>query len=175
MNKNAIYHKSAKGMEAIATRQHGLGPRQRSLLILIDGKKGFDDLAKLSAMLGDTAQLLDELEAGGFIEAAAGALAASAGPSPSPVAAAQPVTAPSPLTSALPATSLPDAKRFAVRKLTDTMGPMAEELCLRIEGARTPAEFLAAVSRAEATLRQLRGGSVAAAFAAEVAAHSPAA
>lgn len=49
----------AKGAEAIATRQHGLGPRQRSLLILIDGKKNFEDLAKLSAMLGDTAQLLE--------------------------------------------------------------------------------------------------------------------
>ena len=96
MNKNAIYHKSAKGAEAIATRQHGLGPRQRSLLILIDGKKNFEDLAKLSAMLGDTAQLLDELEAGGFIEAAAGAPAASPGPSPSQVAAIQAVTAPSP-------------------------------------------------------------------------------
>ncbi|MGE0329933.1 MAG: hypothetical protein AB7P37_04515 [Ramlibacter sp.] len=172
MNKNAIYHKSAKGVEAIATRQHGLGPRQRSLLILIDGKKSFDDLAKLSAMLGDTAKLLDELEAGGFIEVAAAATPAS---SPGPAAATQPVTAPSPLASALPATSLPDAKRFAVRKLTDTMGPMAEELCLRIEAARTPNEFLAAVTRAEVTLRQLRGSTVAAAFAAEVAAHSPSA
>lgn len=166
MNKNAIYHKSAKGVEAIATRQHGLGPKQRSMLILIDGKKSFDDLAKLSAMLGDTAQLLAELEAGGFIEAAAGAPAADS--------AAQPVTAPAPLAAAAPATSLADAKRFAVRKLTDTMGPMAEEICLRIEAARTPAEFLAAAARAEATLRQLRGSSAAAAFAAEVAAHSPA-
>lgn len=166
MNKNAIFHKSAKGIEAIATRQHGLGPRQRSMLILIDGKKSFDDLAKLSAMLGDTAQLLQELETGGFIEEAAGA--------PAPPVPTEPVTAPSPLSPAAPAISLPDARRFAVRKLTDTMGPMAEELCLRIEAARTTGEFLAAVSRAEATLRQLRGSSIAAAFAADVAAHSPA-
>ena len=166
MNKNAIYHKSAKGVEAIATRQHGLGPKQRSLLILIDGKIGFDDLAKLSAMLGDTSQLLEELETGGFIEAAAGA--------PSPSAPAPLSTAPSPVASSGQTISLPDAKRFAVRKLTDTMGPMAEELCLRIEAARTSAEFLTAVSRAEGTLRQLRGSNIAAAFAAEVAAHSPA-
>lgn len=170
MNKNAIYHKSAKGMEAIATRQHGLGPKQRSMLILIDGKKSFDDLAKLSAMLGDTVQLLQELEDGGFIEAAAGAQAAVA----APPTAAPPVSAPTPLAATAPATSLADAKRFAVRKLTDTMGPMAEEICLRIEAARNPAEFLAAVARAEATLRQLRGSGAAAAFAAEVAAHSPA-
>lgn len=168
MNKNAIYHKSAKGVEAIATRQHGLGPKQRSLLILIDGKKGFDDLAKLSAMLGDTVQLLQELESGGFIEATTGT------PAPTPSAPAPLSTAPSALASSGQTFSLTEAKRFAVRKLTDTMGPMAEELCLRIEAARTSAEFLTAVSRAEGTLRQLRGSNIAAAFAAEVAAHSPA-
>lgn len=169
MNKNAIYHKSARGVDAIATRQHGLGPKQRSMLILIDGKKSFEDLAKLAAMLGDPAQLLSELEAGGFIEAAAGA------PAPAPTAsAAQPVTAPSPLAADAPAISLPDAKRLAVRKLTDAMGPMAEELCLRIEAARTAAEFQAAVARAEGMVRQVRGPITAAAFAAEVAAHSPA-
>jgi hypothetical protein len=169
MNKNAIYHKSAKGVEAIATRQHGLLPKQRSMLILIDGKKRFDELAKLSAMLGDTVQLLDELEAGGFIEAAAGAESAGAVPRP----AIQPVTAPSPLAPEAPAISLPDAKRLAVRKLTDAMGPMAEELCLRIEAARTAAEFQTAVARAEGMVRQARGPVTAAAFAAEVAAHSP--
>jgi hypothetical protein len=171
MNKNAIYHKSAKGVEAIATRQHGLGPKQRSMLILIDGKKGFDDLAKLSAMLGDTVQLLDDLEAGGFIEAAAGAPPSIAMPA---APATPPVTAPSPLAPAAPAISLPDAKRLAVRKLTDVMGPMAEELCLRIEATRTAAEFQAAAARAEAMVRQVRGAAMAAAFAAEVAAHSPA-
>jgi hypothetical protein len=160
MNKNAIYHKSAKGVEAIATRQHGLLPKQRSMLIL---------LAKLSAMLGDTVQLLDELEAGGFIEAAAGPEPAVAVPRP----AIQPVTAPSPLAPEAPAISLPDAKRLAVRKLTDAMGPMAEELCLRIEAARTAAEFQTAVARAEGMVRQARGPVTAAAFAAEVAAHSP--
>lgn len=170
MNKNAIYHKSAKGVEAIATRQHGLGPKQRSMLILVDGKKGFDDLAKLSGMLGDPAQLLEELEAGGFIEPASGGAAAAAMPAAS---AAVPVTAPSPLASVPPVISLPDIKRLAVRKLTDAMGPMAEELCLRLESARTPAEFQAAVARAEGILRQVRGPATAAAFVAEIAAQNP--
>ncbi len=162
MNKSAIYQKSSRGTEAIATRQHGLGPKQRSMLILVDGKKGFDELAKLAAMLGDPAQLLDELETGGFIEVTAGTAAPAA-------------TAPSPLTPvAAPAVSLPDAKRFAVRRLTDAMGPSADELCLRIEAARNAAEFQAAVARAEGILRQVRGSAIAAAYASEVALHSPA-
>ena len=169
MQKGVIYHKSAKGTEAIATRQHGLSPKQRSMLIMIDGKRSFDELARLSAMLGDTEQLMTELENGGFIEPLGGASGAPApGPAPAP---AEAVTVP----AALPAVSLPEAKRFAVRLLTDTLGPMAEELCLRIEGARNAAEFSAAITRAEALMRQVKGTAAAARFAADVAAHPPAA
>ena len=57
-----------------------------------------------------------------------------------------------------------------MRRVTDAMGPTAEDLCLRIEAARTAAEFQTAVARAENLLRQARGASVAAAFAAEMAA-----
>ena len=38
-NKQAIYHKTPKGTEAIANRQSGLAPRLRSLLIMVDGKR----------------------------------------------------------------------------------------------------------------------------------------
>ncbi len=163
MNTHAIYQKSGKGAQAISTRQHGLTPKQRSMLILVDGKRSFEELAKLAAMLGEPAQLLQELEAGGFIElAAAGPAAAHA---PAPAAAPQ---------AAVPPTiSLPDFKRLAVRRLTDAMGPMAEDLCLRIEGARTAAELQAAVARAEGLLRQARGSAAADAFASGLAAHTP--
>jgi len=167
MNINAIYQKSAKGTEAIATRQHGLGPKQRSMLILVDGKRDFRELSRLVAMLGDPAQLLQELETGGFVELSATAPA----PATSLTAqqgAASAVAPLAPAITAMPAIPLPDAKRLAVRKLTDAMGPMAESLCLRIEAARTAADFQAAISRAEGLLRQVRGAQVAAAFMADV-------
>lgn len=164
MNRNATFQKSAKGVEAIATRQHGLGPKQRSMLILVDGKRGFDELARLAAALGDPALLLDELAAGGFVEPVAGPGGSGQQAMPAPTAGEAP---------APPVISLPDAKRLAVRKLTDAMGPMAEDLCLRIEGARTVPEFQAAVVRAEGLLRQARGGAVADAFAAEVSGQPP--
>ena len=53
MNTHAIYQKSGKGAQAISTRQHGLTPKQRSMLILVDGKRSFEELAKLAAMLGE--------------------------------------------------------------------------------------------------------------------------
>lgn len=164
MNKDLTYRKSTLGSEAIAKRQPGLGPKQRSMLILIDGKKGFDELSRLSAMLGDAAQLMQELESAGLIEPVSQAAPAAAGGAPAmPVAPAA--------TAALP---LPEAKRFAVRLLTDTLGPMAEELCIAIEGTRTAADFMNAVNRAEGLLRQVKGAEAARQFNAAVAAHRPA-
>lgn len=163
MQKNAIYHKSAKGSEAIASRSRDLLPKYRSMLILVDGKRSFDELAKLSAMLGDTEQLLTQLEADGFIEPVTAPAAGSVAP-----AAAAAAQAP-----AVPSVTLKEAQRFAVRLLTDIMGPNAEELCLRIEAAHNVAEFNAAIARTEGLLRQFHGAAVVAGFAAEIKAHRP--
>jgi len=160
IRKDAIYRKSAKGTEAITNRQHGLTPKLRSTLILVDGKRRFEEIARLSAMLGDTEQLLDQLLADGFIEEA---VAAAPAPAPAAAAAAAPQ----------PALSLPEAQRFAVRRLTDILGPTAEELCLRIESARNAQEFVATLARAETFVREFRGQEVAAAFAAEMQSHRP--
>ncbi len=156
MGNTAIYHKTAKGQQAIASREHGLGPRQRSMLILIDGKRGFDDLAKL----GDPTQILEQLLADGFIEPVGPPGATAAGPATG--AAMLPPVAPPrpPATPAQPGAagvSLADAKRIAVRKLTDLIGPNAEELCIRIESAKTAADFLAAVARAQGALQNFGG------------------
>lgn len=167
IQKNLVYRKSAKGTEAIATRQHGLGPKLRSLLILVDGKRGFEELVRLSQILGDTEELLGQLLDQGFIEPVAGTTAAAA-----PVAA--PASAPAPLTAA-PAIKLIDAQRFVSRRLTDLLGPNAEDLCLRIEAARNLKEFQAAVGRAEGILRQYKSAHTAAEFAADVQAHMPSA
>ena len=133
------------------------------MLIMIDGKRSFDDLAKLSQMLGDTGQLLGQLLDEGFIEPVA---------APAPAAA----SAPAPLAPAAGqhAVSLVEAQRFVVRRLTDIMGPNAEELCLRIEGTKNLHDFHAAVARGEGLLRQYLDSRTVEAFMAEVQAHCPA-
>lgn len=164
--KNIVYHKSAKGAEAIASRQHGLGPKLRSLLIMTDGKRAFDELMRLSP-LGDTEQLLGQLLDQGFIE-------------PVPSKAAEPVpptgsaSAPAPLAAAKPPQSLAEAQRYVVRKLTDILGPNAEELCIRIESARNLHDFQVAVAKAEGMLRQFVSAKIAAEFMADAHAHMPA-
>lgn len=172
IQKNLVYHKSAKGTEAIATRQHGLVPKLRSLLILVDGKRGFEELVRLSQILGDTEELLGQLLDQGFIEPVAGA--APAPVTAGPARAAAPAPAPPAPVGTAPI-KLIDAQRFVSRRLTDLLGPNADDLCLRIEAARNLKDFQAAVARAEGILRQYKSAQVSAEFAADVQAHMPSA
>jgi hypothetical protein len=156
MSKNAVYRKTPKGTEAIATRQYGLGPKLRSMLILIDGTRGLEELARLSGMLENAGQLVEQLLADGFIEQAA-------------------VAQPSAQAAAVVSTkALPQLQRFAVRRLTDVLGPMSEQLCMRIESSRNWQEFDAAIAHAEDIVRGIKGSQLAVAITAEIQAHRPA-
>lgn len=162
IDKTRTYHKSAKGAEAIASRSAALTPKLRSMLILVDGKRGFDELAKLGGMLGDPEQVMAQLLEQGFIEP----VAVESAKAPAPRA-----SAPAPLAGTL---SLGDAQRYAVRRLTDLLGPNAEDLCMRIEATKNAHDFLVAVHKAEVALRDFSGSHVAAQFAAEMETHRPA-
>lgn len=176
--KNLVYQKSAKGSEAIATRRHGLSPKLRSLLILIDGKRDYQELARISNTLGDTEQLLGQLLDEGCIEPVPKAARAAAALAPKvavpvPIHASASASAPAPAAAPASSVSLADARRHAVRRLIDIVGPNADEICMRIESARSVADFLAAVAQAEAMVRQFRGVNSAAEFAADMKAHQP--
>jgi hypothetical protein len=166
--KTTTYHKSALGAEAIATRSAAITPKMRSMLILIDGKRGFDELAKLGAMLGDPEQLMTQLADQGFIEPVAG----SAAPSSAPAPLAHSSSTPAPLAGAKPLT-LTEAQRLAARRLTDMLGPAAEDICMRIEATKNAQEFMAAIHKAESMLRQFGKTERAAQFAADMEAHRP--
>ena len=147
MDPQAIYRKTGAGVDAIATRHAALNPKQRSLLILVDGRRSVGELATLGAALGDAAELLQALSAQGYIEPLARQATAA------PAAPAE--------RDGLP---LAQAKTLAARRLTDLLGPDATDLCLRLEKARTVQEFEAAVRRIEAALGQMVGAQRAAQF-----------
>jgi len=169
--KGTVYQKSGKGTQALASRDAALTPKLRSMLILVDGKRTVEELAKLAAMLGDPEQLLAQLAQLEMVQPCASASAPAplaASSAPAPLAAS---SAPAPLAGAV---TLPEAQRFAVRRLTDLLGPTAEELCLRIEHTRNAVDFAAAIKKAEAMLRDFKGAEAAATFAREMLAHRPA-
>lgn len=163
LNKQAIYHKTVKGTEAIADRHSGLPPKLRSLLIMVDGKRSYTDLSGMGAILGDCEALLSQLTDDGLIETVGGA-------APAAVAADQSeATTP----AALVSVSLPEAKRFASHLLMDMLGPSSDVLCLKIEAAHNMAEFIAAIKRAREIVREIKGGHAAERFIAEVETHTP--
>jgi len=82
-----VYEKTEKGREEIATRQHGMPMRLRSVLVMIDGRQPLSTLLAHLARLGQDQGSIDELAAQGYIrslpcaeddEIAAAAAAASA-------------------------------------------------------------------------------------------------
>ena len=157
MDQDVIYRKTAPGLEAIATRSPALGPRERSLLIMVDGRR---KVAELNA-IGNAGELLPALLAKGFIEPVTPAGAAYDPTQPAPLEGIPAPKAPQPL-------SVQAAQRLAVRRLTDLLGPSATDLCLRVEKARTAPELVAALRHVEGTLRQVLGAPAAARFIQEV-------
>lgn len=152
MDSETVYRKTPLGAEAIAKRDAALVPRERSLLIMIDGHRPVGELAAL----GNVEEILQVLLARGLIEAVP---SKRAGPpqAAAPDAAAARPAAPEPL-------AFPAAQRLAVRRLNDLLGPQATDLCLRLEKARTAQEFAAMVRQTEAALRQALGPQAASRF-----------
>jgi len=160
MDKDTRYRKTGSGTDAIATRHPGLAARQRSLLILVDGRRTAGELAMLTAAFGDTEELLQALLSQGFIEAVDQVHAVPSGPAPL-------ASAPAPLVAAA-AVPLAKARSLASRRLIDLLGPGASELCVKLEATRTAEEFRGTLRRVEGILREVVGSQRATQFVNEV-------
>ncbi|RYF14570.1 MAG: hypothetical protein EOO30_17770 [Comamonadaceae bacterium] len=149
LDKDIVYRKTQRGVDALAIRQGGLTPRQRSLLILVDGRRNGQELATLGAACGEVAELLNAMLTEGYVE--------RLGTAPAAVEARRATAAPAPL-------PLAQVRIQAVRRLNDMLGPAAVDLCLRLEKAQSLQEFRATLHRVEASLGQVVGSQRAAAF-----------
>jgi hypothetical protein len=127
MTLPAAYKKTPKGEEEIATRGHRLSARERSVLVMADGKTSGLDLAKRAAALGDPDVLLGALIEGGFIEPI-GQVTPS-----EPVAAFGAVHR--------------EASRFAARYLLEALGPASDILSERVETCRDPMALIVLFER----------------------------
>lgn len=167
MDKQLIFFKTERGREALTSRPAGLGPRLRSLLIMVDGKRS---VAEFDKLLGaDAAPLLEQLAAQGWVEGegpAAGGGATLNGAAP---AASATPSAP----NAAPALPFADARRLMVRFVNDQLGPMGEPLALRIEGCKTPADLQAILPRVRDGLLNFKNAATVAQFDQDVASRLP--
>jgi hypothetical protein len=135
MKDNLIYARTEKGAAEIAQRSQAIPARARSLLMMIDGKAtGAQLLEKLSAF-PNSAEFLQLLEDGGYIEAVGGPAAAAA-PASAAAAAARPAAGTEAGGSGIGA-----AKRFMTRSLHEIFGPDADSLTGKVDKAQTVAEL----------------------------------
>lgn len=151
MEQETVYRKTALGQEALARRDPALVPRERAMLIVVDGRRNVGELAGL----GNAEEILPALAARGLIEVVLQPRPAPAEPPPEATEAASAPTAPLPF---------PAAQRLAVRRLTDLLGPQATDLCLQVEKARSAQEFAAVLRQLEGAVRQALGAQAAARF-----------
>lgn len=160
MEAQAIYRKSEKGSEAIATRGYGVGGKLRMLLILVDGKKNVEELTRIAAGMGESAALLQQLETDGLIELA------SSGPAASPAGV--------PAAAAAGGADISKARALATRLLVELLGPNADDLAMRIEAAKDVPQFVDAMKRAYTVVREVKGKGAADTFGAAVEVQMPA-
>lgn len=149
------YAKTADGQNEIETRARRISPRLRSALILVDGKRTDEDLAKLVQSSEETLQAL--LDAG-LIEVVARSTARTPVREAPPEPAAPAAPAPDPV-------EFETRRREAVRAVNDLLGPQAEALALKLERAADPTQLREALERAVAYIANARGGGAAAQFA----------
>ena len=117
------YKKTPKGEEEIATRAYRLSARERSVLVMADGRTPAAEIARRASALGDAQALLGTLLDGGFIE-------------PVGQVAETPPVAPS-----FSATHQ-EAARFASRYLLDALGPASDMIGARVEACRDPVQLI---------------------------------
>jgi hypothetical protein len=145
-----IYRKTAKGQAEIETRVHRLPPRLRGALIMVDGQRSADDLAKL--IPGDANAALQQLLADGFIDvfAVLAERPPAAAPAPAPAAPRKAASS-----------SIDGTKRDAVRYLNDRLGPAAAGIAIKIERASSMAELQPLLAQGAQLLRSIGGAAAA--------------
>lgn len=154
-----VYRKTPKGTAEMAGATRQLTPKQRRVLILVDGKR---DVAALRGLGPDTDTILEQLLTGGYIEPLAGA--ESSDPSPSSSRSDR-ASSERPFASIEPATDAFVVLRAqAVRELIELVGPMGESLALRMEKTVEPQQFKPLVALAITIILNMRGAKAAEAY-----------
>jgi hypothetical protein len=105
--------KTAKGSAEITTREHRLGPRLRTMLIMVDGKLTWAEISARAAALGNAPAIVSHLLNEGFIEPV-GAWVNPQGPAPLPSHLARTI----PMATLAASGDLDEATRNMVTELT---------------------------------------------------------
>jgi len=127
MDLQAVLKKTGKGVEEIETRGHKLEQKLRTLLIVVNGKATGADLVKQFEQIGDIRPMLEQLLAGGFVEAAASAA------------------------------DFKEIRIQLAQSLTDALGPAGDPIVMRLEACKSPDEARVFVEAHRPMLEKVTG------------------
>ena len=159
-----IYSKTEAGLNAIKNRTSELSPRQRSVLIMCDGKRNSVEILKNTAGLGVTGNDLEVLVTLQMIASVSPAIAQpataavsssaslAASPSPDSAPAARRVVSPEELKILV---------RRATKQLENLLGPSCEPLSLKLEKSKTYTEFAIQIDEMRRILISIRSEKIA--------------
>jgi len=161
MDGSDVYSKTPKGIAEISLRSAPIAMGTRRVLIMIDGKRSVDELvAQLRS--ADVEAAVAQLESLGLIQRNAPSHSLDVPTVAGREMEGMPTTSGGSALDDANAMTLEEAKRRAVRELTDRFGPGAEALALRIETCRTIEDFRERVREAERFVSVSLGPSAAA-------------
>jgi len=160
-----IYSKTEAGLNAVKNRTSELSPRQRSVLIMCDGKRNSVEILKNTAGLGVTANDLEVLVT---LQMIASVSPAVAQPAVAAVSSSSASLAASPSPDSAPAASRvvsPEALKILVRRATkqleNLLGPSCEPLSLKLEKSKTYDEFAIQIYEMRRILISIRSEKIA--------------
>ena len=148
MDGSLVYSKTPKGVAEIAARSAQLPMTTRRVLIMVDGRRTVDELAVLLRP-GEIDTVMTQLESAGLIQRSSSSHSLDVPTVGGREMDAMPTTQGAPSSDDTNPMTLEEAKRRAVRELTDRLGPDAEGLAIRIENCRTIEDFRERVREAE--------------------------
>jgi hypothetical protein len=140
MDKTGVYSKTPKGHQEIRERSHKLAPKLRQLLIMIDGQSDVATLMERLEAMGDIRSHLSALAHLDLIEVRGGAM------NPPSSVSAEPAD-----------DAIQETRRNLSHLLLDSLGPNAESLAMKIEGARSREELLGHCEASFAMVRDMLG------------------
>lgn len=147
--------KTPAGIEEIRTRRGGLSLIRRRLLIMIDGTRTVDELAQLTPG-EDIWACLAELQERGLIDATATLSA--------PRSAAPKTVPPRPPTLTGAVNTVGEARRRAVAKVNELLGPDGTDLAIAIERCVDGDELRQRIREADVIISAALGPAASAAF-----------
>jgi hypothetical protein len=142
-----VYEKTASGINEIAGTDRQLAPKQRQVLILIDGKRSLEDIVNSLPRL-PVADIIQELEKLGFI----------LNPKASKAFNPKLLSTPNDTPLIISEEKMAETKNLLISSTTEHLGLMGRTMNEQIQSATSYEQLRTCISRWHMAIRETKGG-----------------